>query len=298
MDKTDTAGNWKASPHIALAALVAVTAIWGYTFLIVQDAVSRMPVMDFMAWRFALAAAVMALLRPSSLRHISKKELLHGSILGVVLGLGYATQTFGLQYASAAVSGFITGMFVVLTPVITWIIFRHATDLQTWLLVALATVGVALLSLSGWEFGWGELLTLGCAIFFAFHVVGLGEWSPLYDPYTFTLIQLTTVAAVSLVAALPGGISLPPDIEAWKTIVITAVFATALAFVVQVWAQSLVTATRAAIVMTMEPVFAGVFAVFIGGDQLSPRALIGGACIIAAMLVINIRSNRSKTAAP
>ena len=286
------ASSWKSSPSLALAALVGITAVWGYTFLIVQSAVGRMPVMDFMAWRFAAAALIMLALRPTCLRGITRLELLRGAILGIILGLGYIAQTYGLLYASAAVSGFITGMFVVLTPVMAWILLRHQTDRNTWLLVALATVGVAVLSLNGWSVGPGELLTLGCAILFAIHIVGLGEWSPHYDPYTFAFLQIATVAVISIIAAIPGGITIPPDIEVWQTIGITAVFATALAFIVQTWAQSLVSPTRAAIVMTMEPVFAGLFAVVIGGNQLTWRTLLGGACIVAAMLIINLKSAR------
>ncbi|MDD5398066.1 MAG: DMT family transporter [Dehalococcoidia bacterium] len=282
--------NWRSSSFLALAALVVITAVWGYTFTIVQAAVELMPVMDFMAWRFAAAALVMLVIRPQCLRGITRQELLRGAGLGVVLGLGYIAQTYGLLYASAAVSGFITGMFVVLTPVMAWIILRHRTDGKTWLLVALATVGVALLSLNGWSVGPGELLTLACAILFAIHIVGLGEWSPHYNTYTFAFLQIATVGVISIIAALPGGITPPPTIEAWTTVGITAVFATALAFIVQTWAQSLVSPTRAAIVMTMEPVFAGLFAVVIGGDQLTFRTLLGGACIVAAMLIINLRS--------
>jgi len=287
--------NWRASPFLALAALVVITAVWGYTFLIVQSAVELMPVMDFMAWRFAAAALIMLALRPKCLRGITRQELLRGAGLGIVLGLGYIAQTYGLLYASAAVSGFITGMFVVLTPVVAWIFLRHKTDGKTWILVALATFGVALLSLTGWSVGPGELLTLGCAVLFAIHIVGLGEWSPYYDPYTFAFLQIATVAVISIVAALPGGITLPPNSEVWTTVGITAVFATALAFIVQTWAQSLVSPTRAAIVMTMEPVFAGLFAVVIGGNQLTLRTLLGGGCIVAAMLIINLRSVRSTT---
>ncbi len=287
--------NWKSSSTIALIALVGITAVWGYTFLAVQSAIARMPVMDFMAWRFAVASIVMIALRPTCLRNVTRLELLRGIGLGMVMGLGYIAQTYGLLYASAAVSGFITGMFVVLTPVMSWIILRRKTDRNTWLVVALATVGVALLSLHGWSVGIGELLTLGCAIFFAVHIVGLGEWSPLYDPYTFSLLQIATVAVISLVAAAPDGIVMPPDIEVWGVIGITAILATALAFIVQTWAQSLVSATRAAIVMTMEPVFAGFFAVVLGGNQLTLRILLGAACILAAMLIINLGPNRKST---
>jgi drug/metabolite transporter (DMT)-like permease len=287
--------NWKSSPTVASVALVGITAVWGYTFLVVQDATARMPIMDFLAWRFLLASVVMIALRPTCLRNVTRLELLRGIGLGAILGLGYITQTYGLRYTSAAISGFITGMFVVLTPVMSWVLLRRKTNRNTWLVVGLATVGLALLSLNGWSVGIGELLTLGCAVFFAIHIVGLGEWSSQYDPYAFALLQIGAVGVISLIAATPGGIAVPPDRGVWGVIVITGVVATAVAFFVQTWAQSLVSATRAAVVMTMEPVFAGLFAVVIGGNQLTPRTLGGGACVLAAMLIINLKSGRSAT---
>lgn len=287
--------NWKSSPMIASVALVGVTAVWGYTFLVVQDATARMPVMDFLAWRFVVASVVMIAFRPTCLRSVTRLELLRGVGLGTILGLGYIAQTYGLRYTSAAISGFITGMFVVLTPVMSWILLRRKTNRSTWMVVALATVGLALLTLNGWSVGIGELLTLGCAVFFAIHIVGLGEWSPQYDPYAFSLLQIGTVAVISLIAAAPGGIVVPPDPGVWAVVGITGVLATAVAFFVQTWAQSLVSATRAAVVMTMEPVFAGLFAVVIGGNQLTLRTLGGAACILAAMSIINLKSGRSAT---
>jgi drug/metabolite transporter (DMT)-like permease len=287
--------NWKSAPTVPSFALVGVTAVWGYTFLAVQDAVASMPVMDFLAWRFLLASIVMIALRPNCLRNVTRLELLRGLGLGTILGLGYIAQTYGLRYTSAAISGFITGMFVVLTPVMSWILLRRKTNRNTWMVVALATVGLALLSLKGWSVGIGELLTLGCAILFAIHIVFLGEWSSQYTPYAFALLQIGTVAVISLIAATPRGIAMPPNPGVWGVIGITGVLATAVAFFVQTWAQSLVSATRAAVVMTMEPVFAGLFAVVIGGNQLTLRTLGGAACILAAMLIINLRPGQSAT---
>jgi drug/metabolite transporter (DMT)-like permease len=289
--------TWKSSPTIALVALVGVTAVWGYTFLVVQDAIARMPVMDFLAWRFLVASVVMVALRPKCLRNVTRRELLRGIGLGAMLGLGYVTQTYGLRYTSAATSGFITGMFVVLTPVMSWILLRRKTSRNTWMVVALATVGLALLSLNGRSVGTGELLTLGCAAFFAIHIVGLGEWSSQYEPYAFSLLQIGAVAVISLIAATPEGIAVPPDPGVWGVVGITGVLATAVAFFVQTWALSLVSATRAAVVMTMEPVFAGLFAVVIGGDQLTLRTIAGAACILAAMFIINLKAGRVDTRA-
>jgi drug/metabolite transporter (DMT)-like permease len=281
--------NWKYSPKFALLALVAVTAVWGWTFLIVKDAISRMPVMDFLAVRFTVATLLMVALRPTGLRKITRRELWRGALLGTMLGLAYITQTYGLKSTPAAVSGFITGMAVVFTPIVSRLLLRDAISIKTWLAIVMAFIGLVLISLHGWSFGFGELLTLGCALFLAFHIVTLGRWSSQHEPYNLALIQIAAVAALSLIAAAPGGITLPPDTGVWGVIGITAVLATSLAFFVQTWAQSLLPSTHVAVVLTMEPVFAGIFAVVIGGEQLTQRTIAGAICVLAAMFIIQLK---------
>ncbi|MDD5339217.1 MAG: DMT family transporter [Dehalococcoidales bacterium] len=281
--------NWKSSPVLAVIALVCITAVWGWTFIIVKDAIAKMPVMDFLAVRFSIAAVIMFLLYPASVKHISLKCLWQGAILGILLGTSYVTQTFGLQWTSPAVSGFITGMSVVFTPVLAWIILKRKINLYTWIAVALAIVGLALLSLHGWNFGSGELLTVACALFVAFHIIGLGAWSNQHNVYALALVQITTVAVVCLIAASPDGIMMPPDGTVWWTVGITAVLATALAFLVQTWAQSIISPTLTAVVLTMEPVFAGVFSVAAGREDLTLRLIFGGVCVLAAMLIAQLK---------
>jgi drug/metabolite transporter (DMT)-like permease len=285
--------NWKISAPLALSALVLVTAVWGGTFVMVQGAVKQMPVMDFLAWRFGLAALLMIAIRPRSLKGINRRELWRGMALGGVLGLGYISQTYGLLWASASVSGFITGMFVVLTPVMSWLILRNTIGKRIWLAVALATFGLGLLSLHGWAVGKGEMLTLACAAFYAIHIVGLGAWSSRYETYGFTILQLGVVALIAAAAAIPGGIAVPPDTGVWVIVGVTAILATALAFLVQTWAQALVSPTRAAVVMTMEPVFAGVFGVIFAGDLLTPRIIIGAICVLSAMILVQLKNTAS-----
>lgn len=274
---------------LAVTALVAVTAVWGWTFIIVKEAVAKMPVMDFLAVRFSVAAIIMFLVRPTCVRHITRRALWQGVVLGVLLGSSYITQTFGLQWTSPAVSGFITGMSVVFTPVIAWLLVHHKINRNTWIAVGLAIIGLALLSLHGWSFGNGELLTLACALFVAFHIIGLGEWSRQNEIYSLALVQITTVAVISLLAAAPGGITLPPDATTWETIGITAVLATAFAFFIQTWAQSILSPTLTAVVLTMEPVFAGVFSVAFGAEQVTVRLIIGAVCILAGMLIAQLK---------
>lgn len=273
----------------ALIALVAVTAIWGSTFIVVQDAVTQMPVMDFLGIRFTFAAIVMFALRPNCLKGMTRSRLIRSVVLGILLGLGFITQTYGLLHTSAAISGFITGMFVVLTPVVSWVILKRKTGKSIWGAVAIATIGLGLLSLRGWSMGIGELLTLLCALFFALHIIGLGEWSARRDIYGLAVVQITVVAVISMAAATIDGITLPPNATVWGAVILTAVFATAIGFLVQTWAQSLIRPTRVAITMTMEPVFAGFFAVVIGGDHLTLRIIIGATCVLIAMIITGLK---------
>lgn len=266
-------------------ALVGVTAVWGSTFVVVKQAVDRMPVSDFLTWRFAMAALAMLLLRPRSVARLPRSGRRAGAVLGLALGAGYLFQTLGLQMTSAAVSGFITGMFVVLTPLSAALLLREPPGLPAWVAVGLSTVGLGLLSLRGLSVGGGELLTLLAAAAFALHIVGLGRWASSYDAYGLAVVQLLVVAALTGVVAAPGGLTVPPDAGVWGALVLTALAATALAFVVQTWAQAHLSATRAALVMTMEPVFGGLFAVLVGGEHLGLRTLAGALLVLAAMVL-------------
>ena len=280
----------KSSTEIALILLIGVTAVWGWTFISVKDAVLKMPVMDFLAIRFSIAAVTLILLRPQVVSRISQRQLWHGTILGVMLGSAYITQTFGLQITSPATAGFITGMAVVLTPVMAWLLVQEKIKPLAWVAVGLATIGLALLSLHGWVFGKGEFLVLICAFCLAGHITGLGKWSSSYETYGLALVQIIIAAIVCLAAAVPGGLVAPPDFTVWTTIFITAILATSIAFIVQTWAQKLISSTQAAVVLTMEPVFAGIFAATIGGEVLTLRTIVGAVCVITAMLIIQLRA--------
>ena len=273
---------------LVVAALVGVTAIWGSTFVVVKDAIEHMPVLDFLAWRFSIAALVMVLLRPRCVARLGADGRRAGLLLGVALGLGYIAQTIGLQTASASVSGFITGMFVVFTPLTSAVLLRKPPARSAWVAVALATVGLGLLALHGLTIGRGEAITLLCAAAFALHIVGLGEWSASRDAYGLAVVQLAVVGIGCGLFAAPGGIVVPDEASVWWALALTALAATAVAFVVQTWAQAHVAPTRAAVIMTMEPVFAGLFGVSVAGERLGVRELAGAALILAAMLAVEI----------
>lgn len=276
-------------PGLATLALVGATAVWGSTFVLVQGVVAHMPVLAFLAWRFGVATTVLLLLRPRAVAALSPADRRHGLVLGLLLGAGYVLQTFGLLHTSATVSGFITGMFVVFTPLIARAWLGEPLTGTVWLAVGLATAGLAAISLTGWVIGPGELLTLGCAALFAGQIVGLARWSTAERAYGLTVLQLGVVATMCLLASpLKGGMVLPPSAAVWAAILFLAVVATAAAFLAQTWAQTHMSAPRAAIVLTLEPVFAGVFGVTVGGDELTGRILLGAALILAAMYVIEL----------
>jgi len=272
----------------ATLALLAATGAWGSTFVVVKNAIARMPVMEFLSWRFAIATVLLALVRPRAVARLDRGGRRAGVVLGVALGAGYITQTLGLATTPASVSGFITGMFVVFTPLIAALLLRRPVGRTAWTAAAVATVGLALLSLHGFSLGWGELLTLACALAFALHIVGLGEWSTPTDAVGLAVVQLSTVMVLCAACSGRGLLRPPPDAGVWVALALTAVAATAVAFLVQTWAQAHLAPTRAAIVMTMEPVFAGVFGVWLGGDRLGSRPLLGGALVLAAMLLVEV----------
>lgn len=269
-------------------SLVLVCVIWGSTFLVVKDAVARMPAMDFLAWRFTIAALAMVVIRPRAVRRLDARGRRLGAVLGLVLAVGYITQTIGLEHTPASVSGFITGLYVVFTPLCMAVLLHRPVGRLTWLAVALATAGLGLLSLHGFSIGVGEALTLVCALAFALHIVGLGEWSSSYDAAGLVVAQLGTVALVSIVIAAPQSLAPPPDAGVWGAVLLTALAATAVAFFLQTWAQARLSPTRAAVVMTMEPVFAGIFGVALGGDTLSVRTVVGAVLVLAAMYAVEL----------
>lgn len=280
--------------RVATLGLLGVTVVWGGTFVVVKDAVERMPVMDFLAWRFAIAAVVMAAARPKAVAALDGRGRRVGVVLGVALGAGYVAQTFGLQHTPASVSGFITGLFVVFTPLCAGVLLRKRIGTTTWLAVGIATVGLGLISLHGLSISGGAAITLLCALAFGLHIVGLGEWSPTYDASGLAVVQLSTVAVAAIAIAAPQSLAPPPDAKAWGAVLLTAIAATALAFFIQTWAQAHLAPTRAAVVLTMEPVFAGIFGVTVGGDSLSPRTVVGAVLVLVAMYAVELGPRQAK----
>jgi drug/metabolite transporter (DMT)-like permease len=248
-----------------------------------------MSVADLMAWRFMIAALVMVVARPKAILQLNRSQVKHGIALGVFLALGYLAQMVGLKGTTATASGFITGMFVVLTPLISGLFLRQKIANVAWMAVCLATAGLGLIALKGTEVSMGDAVTFLCAIAFACHIVGLSRWSESHIVYGLTTLQLVVVAIFSLILSVThGGPVLPTNKNVWICILLLAIFASSLGFFAQTWVQSHVSSTRAAIILTMEPVFAGIAGVTIGTDQLTVRLIAGALCILTAMYLVEL----------
>lgn len=277
---------------LATAALVAVTAVWGSTFPMITSTVQRMPAADFLAVRFCAAAALLVTLLWRPARATSRRGRRTGLVLGAVYGGGQLLQTTGMASCSPSVAGFLTGIYVVLTPILAAVLLRHRVGGATWAAVVLSTAGLAVLgvdpSAGGLRFGAGEALVLASAALYALHIVGLGAWATATEAVGLAVWQMVAVAAVCLVGALPSGVDLPPDGAAWATVGYTAAVAGALALIVQTWAQAHLSPSRAALVMTLEPVFAAAFAIGLGVDHLTAALAAGGTLIVGAMLLVEV----------
>ena len=267
-------------------ALLAVAAAWGAAFVVMKPAIERQSVNSFLSTRFVVAVVVMILLRPSVLRKINKEMLLKGSLAGLFLGTGYIFQTLGLARTGAAITGFVTGLYVVLTPLIAAVFLKEKIKAFTWFCVVLATIGLALLSLRGWEVGIGEALVFVSAIAFAAHIVTLSKWSLGFDAYALTIVQLSICALLTGVISIGQGYEKPTESGVWGVVIFTAVIATAVAFIVQTWSQAHMSSTKVAVILTMEVVFAALFAVAFGGESLTLQVSIGGAMVLLAMYLI------------
>jgi drug/metabolite transporter (DMT)-like permease len=273
-------------------ALLSVAAAWGFAFVVMKDAIQRQSVNNFLFTRFALAVLVMLIIRPQTVKHFNKDLLQRGSLAGIFLGFGYIFQTLGLERTGAAITGFITGLYVVLTPVLAWLVLKEKITRFVWLCIMVATVGLALLSVRGFSVGIGEMLVLASAFFFAAHIIALSKWSSGRDVYAMTVVQLTMCGLLAGIASIPGGYAPPPDSGVWAVVIFTAVFATAIAFIIQTWSQAHMSATKVAVILTMEVVFAAVFAIFFGGERLTLQSALGGILVVVAMYLIVLKEQK------
>ena len=273
-------------------ALLALTMGWGSTFFMTKDLLARVPVLDYLGVRVAIAAVVLLAVAPQAVRRMSRPALWQSIGLGVLYGLAQILQTAGLDRTPASTAGFVTGLYVVLTPLLAAPLLRQRIPGAAWVAVLLATGGMAVLSLRGVEVGGGELLVLFSALLYALHICGLGAWSTPESAMGSSIVQLGVIAVICLVGAAPGGITLPGSGPDWARMIYMAVIVGALGMLAQVWAQAHLPPTRSAVIMSMEPVFAALFAVIFGGESLTGRMLVGGAMVLVAMLLVELAPRR------
>ena len=272
--------------RLASCLLLGVAISWGLAFVTMKDALGRQSVNSFLFYRFALATVALLIVHPQIIKKIDKDIIKHGGITGLFLAAGFIFQTYGLDMTGAAVTGFITGLYVVATPLFEQFFGGKKLGNVVWISIAIATTGLGLLSLKGFSVGIGELLVLISALCYTGQIIGLSKWSEGRDVWAMTFMQILIVAIVTGVAALLEGFQTPPDSGVWGVIIFTAVVCTVTAFVVQTWSQAIIESTKAAVIMTMEVVFSALFAVTLGGEVLSLRTLFGGLLVVISMYTI------------
>ena len=277
---------------LAAGALLALAACWGSTFFLIRDLLDRVPTLDFLAVRFSIASLALLLVAPKALGRLSPQVRKHAVVLGVLYGVAQILQTAGLAHTPASVSGFVTGLYVVCTPLLAAAILRTKIPPVTWVAVVLATVGLGVLALRGLSVGYGELITLASAVLYALHIVGLGAWSTARDALGMTILQVMVIALVCTMATVHDGIVLPTRTGDWMSVLYMAVIVGALGLLGQTWAQAHLPPTRTAIIMSMEPVFASLFAVSLGGEDVTTRLLVGGSMVLVAMLTVELAPRR------
>jgi drug/metabolite transporter (DMT)-like permease len=270
---------------VALLALIAITAVWGVTFVQVKDAVAIYPLFAFLAVRFAIATAALAVPGAARLRGLGRRGFEAGTLLGLLLAGGYVLQTAGLERTTVSGTGFVTGMYVVFTPVLALVLFRTRIGRAAWGGVALSTVGLVLLA-GVHGSAAGDLLVLAGAAVYSLQIVLMERSAPQFDALAFTLVEMAAAGAGLLVVALAlGDLGVPRGWTVWGALLVTGIFASALGFLVQTWAQRHTSATRTALVFAMEPVWTALFGYTLAGDRLGAAGWGGSAAIMAGIVL-------------
>ena len=291
--------HWKAD-----LSLVLVTLVWGATFVTVKNALGNVSTLLFLGLRFSLAAVLLLLVFRGRLAGRDARTAWTGGLLaGACLFTGYAFQTFGLHTTSASKSAFLTGMTTVFVPLVAASAFRKRPGLSEALGVTVSATGMGLLTLDrfDWHMALGDVLTLGCALMFAVHIVVLGVYSRLVPFEQLSVIQIATAAVLGLATCF----WLEPPFIRWtfsvtSALLITGVLATAVAFSVQSWAQRHTTPTRTGLIFALEPVFAWLTSFLLLGERLAARPATGAVLILTGILVVELKPfhRNSKTGVP
>ena len=280
--------------------LLSVAIAWGVTFLMVQDAVKNVPVYSFLFYRFLIATVLMFLICLPRLKKINKKNIIYGFILGLALFSGFATQTFALTHTQSSIVAFITGFNVIFVPFLSYLLFKDVVRKNVLIASIVAIVGLYFLTMSGsLGFKTGEFLSLVCAFMFALHIVITGKLSSKEDVFLIVTFQFLTVTILSLFFSLymeDVTFNIEFDNTFLKAVVITSVFATVYAFLIQTYFQQFTTPTKTAIIFTMEPLSASFYGSFVGNEVFTSIQILGAVLIVVATLISEIKlKKRAKT---
>ena len=293
----------KGRPGLALLALVAVTAIWGVTFVQVQDALALYPLFAFLAVRFAISTIVLAPFAWRPLRTLPREGILAGVGVGALLAGAYGLQTAGLDRTTVASTGFITGLYVVFTPLLALWLFGTRVPATAWVGAGFAVVGLLLLNGVPGGSAVGNALVLGNAVLQSFQIVSMERFAPRYDPRALTFLQMaSSFVGFTIIALSLGQVEVPRGWTVWGALVVTGVFAGALGYLIATWVQARTTAARAALVFTLEAPFAALFGVLLADEVLGWAGWTGCAVMLAGILLAEpaaaealrrVRRNRS-----
>lgn len=274
--------------RLAVLALLGVGFVWGAAFVLMKDAIVLQPYMDFLATRFTVAAIAMILLRPMVSLRFEAGDIKYGALIGMVLAFGYINQTIGLDLTTAATSGFLTGLYVVFTPLIAWLFIRQKVSGKVALGVLFSIVGMGIFSgaASSTEFQVGQIWLVVCAVLYAVHILLLGHYGKTRNSYRFAMLQIAFVALVTWGFALVDGYQPPPNFEVWFAVLFTALLSTVMAFWIQTWAQTLLDPARVALLITSEVIFTALLAIGLGQEPLTLAIVVGGGMMLTAMLIV------------
>jgi drug/metabolite transporter (DMT)-like permease len=268
---------------VALLALIVVTAVWGVTFVQVKDALDLYPLYAFLALRFAIASAALA---PFAVRRLRASGIGISAVLGLLIAAGYALQTEGLARTTVSSTGFITGLYVVFTPLLAFALFRQRIGVAVWLGVAVSVVGLAMLSGVHAGSTTGDALVLAASAVYSLQIVMVERVAARIDPVALTFVEmLAACAAFAAIAAARSDFETPRGWTVWGALLVTGVFASALGFFVQSWAQRRMSATRTALAFAMEPVWTALFGFTLAGDRLGALGWGGCAAILAGIAI-------------
>ncbi len=281
-------------------SLLFVAAVWGGGFVAVKDALNTLTPMFLMAIRFVMAAAILYLFLFKWIGKLTKEDFKKGSVVGVILFLAFSAQTIGLQYTTASKQGFLTATYVVMVPLLSWVIYRKAPGFKAFVGSVITILGIGLISFHGnssFSLNLGDSLTLLCALLFAAHIISIEFFAKDMNVFKLAFLQIAVAAVLFVITAfIVEPIPEPLSARAWFAIVYLAIFSTFLCFTVQTVAQKYTTSSHASIILSLESVFAAIFGVLLLKEHMSPMMLVGCGLIFSAILIVELNFKKKPKA--